>query len=95
MTPEEFAKRLNICTTKFNLFFAYQSASQIDFDKLDVKSFAVARYYADLCYLDMQRTLLMIYNEQDSKYFESLEQKLNDLDTFLTMVLKKIDSLPK
>ena len=94
MTPDEFNKRFRTCTAKLNLIFAYHSSlSKEDTDKLDLKSFALARNYADFCYLDMQRVLLMLYKEQEPEFFDVLEKKLNQLDEYLTQVLKDIDNI--
>lgn len=96
MTPDEFNKKFHTCGAKFNLIFAFHSSlPKEDIDKLDLKAFALARNYSDFCYLDMQRVLLMLYKEQEPEFFDVLEQKLNDLDEFLTQVLKNIDNLSK
>ena len=94
MNTAEFNKRFHTSAAKFNLIFAYHgSLPEENIEKLDLKSFALARNYADFCYLDMQRVLLLLYKEQEPELFEVLEKKLDELDEFLTQVLKDIDNI--
>lgn len=96
MNSDEFNKRFHTCAAKFNLIFAYHSSlPKENIEKLDLKSFALARNYTDFCYLDMQRVLLLLYKEQEPELFEVLEKKLDALDEFLTQVLKDIDNIRK
>ena len=95
MTPEQFSKKFHTCSAKFNLIFAYGSASEKTFSVLKLDAFALARNYAEFCYLDMQRILFMLYKTENPDVSEELVQKIDALDEFLTMSLKNLDNLPK
>lgn len=94
MTPDEYVKKFNTCVAKWNLIFAYKSAVEIkNWEEIDSTNFAAIRNYAEFCYLDVQRMIIGLYPDADYDW-KALEKKLDGLDEFLTMMLKKLDERP-
>ncbi len=87
MNVKEYKKLWQTCGAKFNLIFV----SDVDLNNLKITPFALARNYAEFCYLDMQRVLFMLFSKDDEEIDAELEKKLDALDKFLTVVLKEID----
>lgn len=95
MNVDEFLRRFSTIAAKFNLVFAYHSASEKSFNEIQLQPFALARNYADFCFIDMQRILLKLYKNSDQEFFDSLEKKVRTLEEFLILTLKNLDNLPK
>lgn len=92
-SAKEYIKKFNTCAAKWNLIFAYTSAAEIKWKEVNITEFAIIRNYSDFCYLDTQRLIINMYPDMEYDW-NSLEQKMNALDEFLTMVLKNIDNRP-
>jgi len=87
----EFIKRFNTCAAKWNLIFAYKNAVDLkNWEELETTTFALVRNYADFCRLDVQKMIIGFYPDEDYDW-KALEKQMNNLTSYLDMLLKSLD----